>query len=367
MYLKSLQVKQFKSFGEAQFDFIPEINCIVGENGIGKTNLMDAIHFLSMTKSARGIADPLCIQHEKDFFMVQGSFIYQKHLASGIPESETQITCAVQRGHKKSLLRDQKPYPRLADHIGNFPIVLMDPHDTDLVREGSEERRRFFDGMMSQLDRGFLENLLRYNRIVQQRNILLKQFAERGQVDSLQLAIYHEPMVVLGEQIHQARFEFLADFLPSFQMHYAALSDDREQVNITLESTFISGEFDATLKAGEQQDLAAQRSTIGIHRDEFAFEINNFPLKKFGSQGQQKSFVVAMKLAQFDSLVAAKPRKPLLLLDDIFDKLDDRRIQRLIEMMAQEHFGQVFITDARPERTKNLLKSLKNHIQYIPL
>ena len=367
MYLKSLQVKQFKSYEEAQFDFIPEINCIVGENGIGKTNLLDAIHFLSMTKSARGIADPLCIQHEKDFFMVQGSFIYQKHLASGIPESETQITCAVQRGHKKSLLRDQKPYPRLADHIGNFPIVLMDPHDTDLVREGSEERRRFFDGMMSQLDRGFLENLLRYNRVVQQRNILLKQFAERGQVDPLQLAIYHEPMVVLGEQIHRARIEFLADFLPSFQMHYAALSDDREQVNITLESTFISGEFDATLKAGEQQDLAAQRSTIGIHRDEFAFEINGFPLKKFGSQGQQKSFVVAMKLAQFDSLVAAKPRKPLLLLDDIFDKLDDRRIQRLIEMMAQDHFGQVFITDARPERTKNLLKSLKNHIQYIPL
>lgn len=367
MYLKSLQVKQFKSYEEAQFDFIPEINCIVGENGIGKTNLLDAIHFLSMTKSARGIADPLCIQHEKDFFMVQGSFIYQKHLESGIPESETQITCAVQRGHKKSLLRDQKPYPRLADHIGNFPIVLMDPHDTDLVREGSEERRRFFDGMMSQLDRGFLESLLRYNRVVQQRNILLKQFAERGQVDPLQLAIYHEPMVVLGEQIHQSRIEFLADFLPSFQMHYAALSDDREQVNITLESTFISGEFDATLKAGEQQDLAAQRSTIGIHRDEFAFEINGFPLKKFGSQGQQKSFVVAMKLAQFDSLVAAKPRKPLLLLDDIFDKLDDRRIQRLIEMMAQDHFGQVFITDARPERTKNLLKSLKNHIQYIPL
>ena len=367
MYLKSLQVKQFKSYEEAQFDFIPEINCIVGENGIGKTNLLDAIHFLSMTKSARGIADPLCIQHEKDFFMVQGSFIYQKHLESGIPESETQITCAVQRGHKKSLLRDQKPYPRLADHIGNFPIVLMDPHDTDLVREGSEERRRFFDGMMSQLDRGFLESLLRYNRVVQQRNILLKQFAERGQVDPLQLAIYHEPMVVLGEQIHQARIEFLADFLPSFQMHYAALSDDREQVNITLESTFISGEFDATLKAAEQQDLAAQRSTIGIHRDEFAFEINGFLLKKFGSQGQQKSFVVAMKLAQFDSLVAAKPRKPLLLLDDIFDKLDDRRIQRLIEMMAQDHFGQVFITDARPERTKNLLKSLKNHIQYIPL
>lgn len=367
MYLKSLQVKQFKSYGEAQFNFIPEINCIVGENGIGKTNLMDAIHFLSMTKSARGVADPLCIQHEQDFFMLQGSFIYQKEEGSKIAASETQITCAVQRGHKKSMLRDQKPYTRLADHIGNFPIVLMDPHDTDLVREGSEERRRFFDGMMSQLDRVFLENLLKYNRVVQQRNVLLKQFIERGQVDHLQLAIYHEPMVTMGEQIHQARNQFLADFLPRFHMHYSALSDDREQVNIALEATFIAGEFDSTLRASEQQDLAAQRSTVGIHRDDFAFEINGFPLKKFGSQGQQKSFVVAMKLAQFDALVAAKPRKPLLLLDDIFDKLDDRRIQRLIEMMAQDHFGQVFITDARPERTKSLLKSLKNHIQYISL
>jgi DNA replication and repair protein RecF len=221
--------------------------------------------------------------------------------------------------------------------------------------------------MMSQLDRGFLENLLKYNRVVQQRNVLLKQFAERGQVDYLQLAIYHEPMVTLGEQIQQARVNFLANFLHRFQTHYSALSDDRDKVNILLESTFISGEFDASVRACEQQDLAAQRSTIGIHRDDFVFEINEFPVKKFGSQGQQKSFVVAMKLAQFDALVAAKPRKPLLLLDDIFDKLDDRRIQRLIEMMAQDHFGQVFITDARPERTKNLLKSLQNHIQYIPL
>lgn len=367
MYLKSLQVKQFKSYDEAQFDFIPEINCIVGENGMGKTNLLDAIHFLSMTKSARGIADPLCIQHESDFFMVQGNFIFQKNEALALNASETQIICAVQRGQKKSILRDQKPYTRLADHIGNFPIVLMDPHDTDLVRDGSEERRRFFDGMMSQLDRNFLDRLLRYNRIVQQRNTLLKQFSERGQVDALELSMYHEPMATLGEEINQARIDFLAHFLPRFQYHYAALSDDREQVTITLEATFISGEFSDKLRSFENQDIAAQRSTLGIHRDEFLFEINHFPLKKFGSQGQQKSFVVAMKLAQFDALTAEKPRKPLLLLDDIFDKLDDRRIQRLIEMMAEEHFGQVFITDARPERTKSLLKNLRTHIQYIKL
>lgn len=365
MYLKSLQVKQFKSYEEAQFDFIPHINCIVGENGIGKTNLLDAIHFLSLTKSARGLADPLCIQHDASYFMVQGTFIFQKD--AHVPETETQIMCAVQKGQKKSVLRDQKPYPRLADHIGNFPIVLMDPHDTDLVRDRSDTRRRFFDGVMAQLDRGFLENLMRYNRIVQQRNSLLKHFSETGQVDSLQLDIYHEPMVQLGEAIHQARITFLEEFLPRFQLHYANLSDEREDVAIRLESTCKLGELSETLRATERQDIASQRTSIGIHRDDFEFDINGFPVKKYGSQGQTKSFVVALKLAQFDCLAAAKPRKPLLLLDDIFDKLDDRRIQRLIKMMADDHFGQVFITDARPERTKSLLKDLQDKIQYIAL
>ncbi|MFL0163216.1 DNA replication/repair protein RecF [Aquirufa salirivi] len=367
MYLKSLQVKQFKSYAEAQFDFISNINCIVGENGIGKTNLLDSIHFLSMTKSARGIGDPLCIQHGQDFFMIQGNFVYQKQESSTLPASETQITCAYQRGQKKSFLRDQKAYPRLADHIGNFPVVLMDPYDTDLIREGSEERRRFFDGMMAQMDRAFLDNLLRYNRIVQQRNTLLKHFAERGMVDRIQLDSYHEPMVQLGEAIAQARMDFLKKYLPNFQAHYAKLSDDREQVNINMESTFPIGELDVSLRKAEAQDLAAQRSTLGIHRDDFSFEINGFPLKKFGSQGQQKSFVVALKLAQFDTLAQARPRKPLLLLDDIFDKLDDRRIQKLVQMMAEDHFGQVFITDARPERTKSLLKNLKGEIKYLAL
>lgn len=360
MHLKSLQVNQFKSYEEARFSFISEINCIVGENGIGKTNLLDAIHFLSMTKSARGISDQLCVKHTQDFFRVQGDFVDTQ-------DRETQITCLFQKGAKKQFLRDDKPYPRLADHIGHFPVVLMDPHDTDLVREGSEERRRFFDGMMSQLDRNFLDQLLRYNRIVQQRNVLLKQFAERGQVDRLHLDSYHAPLVELGESLAKSRREFLEVFLPSFTFHYSKLSDDREDVDIQLETTFEAGSFDAALRAAEPLDLSAQRTSIGIHRDEFDFKINGYSLRKFGSQGQQKSFVVALKLAQFDSLVAAKPRKPLLLLDDIFDKLDDRRIQRLVQMMAEEHFGQVFITDARPERTKKLLKDLKGNIHYISL
>lgn len=367
MYLKSLQVKQFKSYEEDQFQFIPEINCIVGENGIGKTNLLEAIHFLSMTKSARGIPDQLCVKHEEAYFMVQGTFVYQKQDASGLAASETQITCAFQKGNKKSFLRDQKPYTRLADHIGNYPVVLMDPHDTDLVRESSDTRRRFFDGMMSQMDRSFLDQLLRYNRIVQQRNMLLKQFAEQNRIDRIQLESYHQPLVELGESLHHARIEFLKIFIPSFQEHYAKLSDDREQVMIHLESSFQLGSLDESLKNAEPIDLISQRTSVGIHRDDFSFEINSYPLKKFGSQGQQKSFVVALKLAQFDTLTSIKPRKPLLLLDDIFDKLDDKRIQRLVQMMSEDHFGQVFITDARPERTKSLLKDLKSNIQYLEL
>jgi DNA replication and repair protein RecF len=367
MYLKSLQVKQFKSYDEAQFDFIPEINCIVGENGIGKTNLLDAIHYLSMTKSARSIPDQLCVKHEESYFMVQGTFVYQKYDGEGQPASETQITCAFQKGSKKSFLKDQKPYTRLADHIGNYPVVLMDPYDTDLVRESSDARRRFFDGMMSQMDRSFLDQLLRYNRIVQQRNMLLKQFAEQNRIDRLQLESYHQPLVDLGESLHLARLEFLKIFIPSFQDHYSKLSDGREEVMIHLEASFEAGKFGESLKVAEGQDLASQRTSIGIHRDDFLFEIDRHALKKFGSQGQQKSFVVALKLAQFDTLASASTKKPLLLLDDIFDKLDDRRIQRLVQMMSDEHFGQVFITDARPERTKSLLKNLKSNIQYLEL
>jgi DNA replication and repair protein RecF len=243
----------------------------------------------------------------------------------------------------------------------------MDPHDTDLVRESSDTRRRFFDGMMSQMDRQFLDQLLRYNRIVQQRNMLLKQFAEQNRIDQLQLESYHQPLVELGESLNLARIEFLRVFIPSFQEHYANLSDDREQVMIHLESSFEPGTFSESLNKAEAHDLISQRTSIGVHRDDFSFEINHYPLKKFGSQGQQKSFVVALKLAQFDTLTSIKPRKPLLLLDDIFDKLDDKRIQRLVQMMSDDHFGQVFITDARPERTKNLLKNLTSEIRYLEL
>ncbi len=359
MYLKNLQVRQFKSYAEAHFEFIPNINCIVGENGKGKTNLLDAIYFLSMTKSVRNMSDQLCVLHGQEFFTIHGSYL--------VDEMQTQITCSFQKGHKKQVLREQKAYPRLADHIGNYPVVMMDPYDTDLIREGSEERRRFFDAMMSQKDRGFLEKLLKYNRVLQQRNTLLKAFAERNQVDTLHLETYDKLLVELGEELSAFRKTFLKAYIPAFQKHYDNLSEGRELVTIHLESNFEEGHLAQTMKSNLAVDLAAQRTGIGIHKDDFLFEIDGYPLKKFGSQGQQKSFVVALKLAQFDLLWSDTNKKPILLLDDIFDKLDDRRIQRLIQMMAEDHFGQVFITDARPERTKKLLKDLKGEIKYFEL
>lgn len=358
MYLKNLQVRQFKSYPEGTFDFIPEINCIVGENGIGKTNLLDAIYFLSMTKSTR-LSDSLCVLHGEDFFTVQGNYV--------VGEMETEIRCSFQKGQKKQVFRAQKAYPRLADHIGNYPVVMMDPYDTDLIREGSEERRRFFDNIMSQKDRVFLEKLLKYNRVLVQRNQLLKAFAERGQVDYLHLETYDLLLVELGEEIFHARKLFLEAYIPAFQKQYENLSDGRESVHIALESNVVPGSMAEALKSTVQIDLQAQRTGIGIHKDDFVFEIDGFSLKKMGSQGQQKSYVVALKLAQFDMLWSETNKKPILLLDDIFDKLDDRRIQRLIQMMAEEHFGQVFITDARPERTKSLLKGLKGGIQFLEL
>lgn len=276
-----------------------------------------------------------------------------------------QITVSLQRGQRKAVLHDKKPYERLSEHIGRFPVVLAAPNDTDLVREGSDERRKFFDGVLSQLHPDYLTALLHYNQLLQQRNSLLRQFAERHYLDEDLLDVYSEPLVERALELHAFRREFMGRFLPVFQKHYGNLSESREAVDIGYESEVGSEEFAREFRQTRQRDVAAQRTTRGAHRDDFEFEINGFPLRKFGSQGQQKSFVVALKLAQFELLTEEKGFQPLLLLDDIFDKLDERRIQKLIAMMADGTFGQVFLTDARPERTEQLLSDLPVEVAYL--
>jgi DNA replication and repair protein RecF len=280
---------------------------------------------------------------------------------------ENLITISVQRGQKKAVLRDKKAYERISEHIGKFPVVMLSPNDTDVIRDGSEERRKFFDGVMAQLDSEYLENLLQYNRLLLQRNSLLKQFADRNYTDDLLLDVYSDPLVEVGLKLYQSRNQFITEFLPIFKKHYATLSDAREEVEMIYESEVGAENFAQVFRRNRQRDLAAQRTTMGIHKDDFVFEINGFTLRKFGSQGQQKSFVIALKLAQFEMLSKQKGFPPILLLDDIFDKLDDRRIQQLIKMMVDGTFSQVFITDARPERTHQLLDDLGVEVKYFEI
>lgn len=394
MHLERISLTQFKSYDSATFRFSPRVNCLTGPNGSGKTNLLDAIYFLSLTKSAFTSQDANSIRHDTEFMLIDGLFrvseagvpieeleeqiaelhhlsAHEDPLAYANPQfpirnpKSVQITVSLQRGQRKAVLHDKKPYERLSEHIGRFPVVLAAPNDTDLVREGSDERRKFFDGVLSQLNPAYLTALLHYNQLLQQRNSLLRQFAERHYLDDDLLDVYSEPLVERALELYTFRREFLSRFLPIFQKHYANLSESREAVDIGYESEVGSDDFRREFRLTRQRDVAAQRTTRGAHRDDFEFEINGFPLRKFGSQGQQKSFVVALKLAQFELLTEEKGVRPLLLLDDIFDKLDEQRIQKLIAMMADGTFGQIFLTDARPDRTEELLAGLPVEVAYL--
>lgn len=359
MYLEKLSLTNFKNYEDGRYAFGQQVNVIIGPNGSGKTNLLDAIYFLALSKSAFQNQDALSILHDADYFIIDGVFEEREH--------KIQITISLQRGQRKVVMADKKPYERISEHIGRFPVVLIAPNDTDLVREHSEDRRHFFDGVLSQLDPDYLRNYLMYQQVLKQRNSLLKLFAERNQVDNDMLDTYDEPLLELGQKIHDRRKQFVDEFLPEFRTHYAYLSDAREEVNIVYESEVSDPGFADEFRHFRRRDTVLQRTTMGIHKDDYSFLIGSseaVPLKKFGSQGQQKTFVIALKMAQFDSLQTEKGIKPILLLDDIFDKLDDRRIGKLIQQMDEGAFGQLFITDARPERTRELLRHVKTDVHF---
>ena len=359
MWLEKLHLTYFKSYEEKVFTFGEHVNCIIGENGSGKTNLLDAIYFLTLTKSAFHNQDALGIRHSADFFLIDGVF--------NTNDKHYQITCSLQRGHRKVFMSDKKNYERLSDHIGLFPVVLIAPDDTDVIREGSEERRRFFDGVLSQAVPGYLGELLQYNKILAQRNGLLKLFGERNYFDEDLLETYNEPLILLSTSIYKQRCEFMERFMPLFRKHYAFLSSDKEQVDITYESEVSSSHYQFEFRKHQSRDLHAQRTGKGIHKDEFVFEIDGITLKKFGSQGQLKSFVIALKLAQYELLKLEKEKTPILLLDDIFDKLDDKRINKLIALVDTGFLGQVFITDARPERSQKILENVKSDVRFFEI
>lgn len=358
MILESLHLLFFKNYDEANLRFSPRINCFIGDNGSGKTNLLDAIHYLSLTKSAFTPLDAQSIKQSEEFFVVKGRFQQQDPTVM----AET-IQVSLRAGQKKAVTHDKQPYERISDHIGRYPAVLISPYDTDLIRQGSEERRRYFDSLMSQLDHEYLELLMAYNHILRQRNSLLKLAAERqGGYDRDYLLVLDEQLVPAGQKILEARQQFLLEFTPVFQRHYEQLADGRELVRLSYKSQLLEAEFAKLLRVQERKDLALQRTTVGPHKDDFVFMMDDLAVKGYGSQGQQKSYVIALKLAQFEILAARKQQKPLLLLDDIFDRLDEKRITRLLQLVADHTFGQVFLTDTHLERTDLALVGFTDQI-----
>ena len=349
MTLDSLQLLFFKNYDDAALHLSPGLNCFIGDNGSGKTNLLDAIHYLSLTKSAISASDTLCIKQGADFFVVKGKF------ANNELANQEVIQVSLRQGQKKTITHDKQPYERMADHIGRYPAVLISPYDTDLIRQGSEERRKYFDSLMAQLDHEFLELLISYNSLLRQRNSVLKQGVGSHGFDRDYLLALDEQLAPLGQQITALRAAFLAEYVPIFQQHYQQLADGREHVTLTYKSQLVEADFAQLLRANERRDFALQRSTTGSHRDDFVFLMEEMPVKSHASQGQQKSFAIALKLAQFELLADKLQQKPLLLLDDIFDRLDDKRIARLLELVADETFGQVFLTDTNLERTDQAL------------
>jgi DNA replication and repair protein RecF len=350
MYLQQLSVINFKNYTEAELNFSEGVNAFTGNNGAGKTNLLDAIHYLSLCKSYFNPIDSQQIKQGADFFIINGTF--NKN------ESKEAIACGVKRNQKKQFKRNKKDYQRLADHIGLFPLVMVSPYDISIIIEGSEERRKFIDNVISQTDNHYLDELIVYNKVLINRNALLKRIADTGRYDPELLAVFDEQLIASGSRIFEKRKAFMENFTVIFNKHYQFLSEDAEQVDLVYESQLLQDNFASLLKKSTERDRALERTTTGIHKDELQFAIHGMPMKKFGSQGQQKSFLIALKLAQYSFLYQQKGFKPLLLLDDIFDKLDDNRVTKLMQMVSNNDFGQVFITDTSAGKVENIFSSI---------
>ncbi len=348
MYLKKISLFNYKNFSEANFDFDCKINCFVGKNGIGKTNVLDAIYHLAYGKS---YFNPIAVQnikHGEEFFVIDGEF--EKN------ERTEQIVCSLKKGQKKILKRNAKQYDKFSDHIGFIPLVIISPADRDLIVEGSETRRKFMDSVISQLNAHYLQQLIQYQKILNQRNALLKYFALNHVFEIDTLSIYNEQLDTLGQTIFETRKKFIADFIPIFNKHHQAITGSAETVQLIYESQLLEKELLKLLEENINKDRALHYTSVGIHKDDLSFEIDHYPIRKFGSQGQQKSFLIALKLAQFEFVKKQSGQKPILLFDDVFDKLDESRVGKIIEMVNKDEFGQLFISDTHAERTEAIVK-----------
>ncbi|MGB5362576.1 MAG: DNA replication and repair protein RecF [Aureibaculum sp.] len=348
MYLKKIALVNYKNFDSASFDFETKINCFIGNNGVGKTNVLDAIYHLAFTKGYFNSIAVQNIQHEKDFFLIEGVF--------DIEGKEEIVSCSLKRGQKKVVKRNGKEYEKLSEHIGLVPLVIISPNDTNLITEGSDVRRKFMDSVIAQSDKGYLQNLISYNKSLSQRNSLLKYFALNHTFDALNVEIYNKQLINYGSKIFEKRLEFTEKFTPIFEDRHRHISNNKEKVNFLYNSQLNNADFEALLINSIEKDKLLQYTSVGIHRDDLLYSIDEHPIKKFGSQGQQKSYLIALKLAEFDFLKLQSKLTPILLLDDIFDKLDENRVSQIIDLVNHENFGQLFITDTHAERTEKVIK-----------
>lgn len=354
MYLASLTLINFKNYSEASLQFSPGVNCFTGNNGSGKTNLIDAIYYLSFTKSYFTASDTQNIRHNEQMFVIQGTFV--------LNENKEEIFCGIKTGNKKQIKRNNQEYERLSDHIGLLPVVIVAPVDHILITEGSDERRRFMDSIISQVNKVYLDNLINYNKVLAQRNAYLKQVSGRF-VDPAMLEVWNEQLVEYGNVIHQARETFMEQFIPLFNKMYSFLSQQAEEVSIEYQSQLAQNDFSTLIKQSLEKDLAFQFTTVGTHKDDLIFKLGDYPLKRIASQGQQKTFLTSLKLAQFDYLYQFKKTKPILLLDDIFDKLDEYRVKRLMQLVSRHSLGQIFISDTHPQRLQEIFDDINEPLK----
>jgi len=350
MFLRKLSLINYKNFDSQDFDFDTKINCFVGPNGIGKTNVLDAIYHLAFGKSYFNPVSTQNIRHDEDFFVVEGEFQKEERIEK--------IVCSLKRGTKKIIKRNGKAYDRLSEHIGLLPLVIISPSDRDLIMEGSDTRRKFIDGVISQSDKKYLQDLIKYNKVLGQRNALLKYFAANRTFDKDTLSVYNAQLEGYGTDIFNKRVAFLDEFIPIFKEQYIAISGGDEEVSLAYDSKLLQDDLMSLLEKSIDKDRALQYTSVGIHKDDLGFEITGHPIKKFGSQGQQKSFLIALKFAQFHFIKEKSKTTPILLLDDIFDKLDAHRVAHIVALVDNENFGQIFISDTHAERTEEVVKQI---------
>ena len=350
MILKQISILNYKNLEQVELEFSPKMNCFIGQNGMGKTNLLDAVYYLSFCKSATNPIDSQNMMHDKDFFVIQG--VYESE--SGDRE---EVYCGMKRRQKKLFKRNKKEYSRLSDHIGFIPLVMVSPADTELIAGGSEERRRFMDVVISQYDKEYLEALIRYNKALQQRNTLLKGEMEP---DEELLSVWEEMMAMTGEVVYRKRCEFIDEFIPTFQTFYSNISQDKEIVNLAYESHAKQGSLLEQLKENRVRDRIMGYSLKGVHKDDLTMQLGEYPIKREGSQGQNKTYLIALKLAQFDFLRRTGSNTvPLLLLDDIFDKLDASRVEQIVKLVSGDRFGQIFITDTNRDHLDKIMQKIE--------